>query len=323
MTAPATIFFFRRFFFRIPGSAASLESAAMPILRVVLSFALGLAVPASAQLHIRIERIAAQAHGRVGVACSLPGASLDCDFHAADAFPMQSVYKLPIAMATLHAVEQGRLTLSQNLRFLPSDLIAPDQHSPLRDAHPRADVDVQVQELLRLAVTESDGVASDILLRTAGGPAAVTAYIRGLGISGINIVDSEKTLGREVKLEDRDSAQPRALVALLRLLADRSPLSADHTRLLLGWMSSSHTGDRRIRALLPPGTPVADKTGTSGQNRPTTNATNDIGLVTLPDGRQLAIAVLVADASAPASVREHVIAQIAQEIYAAAAHRSP
>jgi beta-lactamase class A len=167
-------------------------------------------------------------------------------------------------------------------------------------------------------VSESDGVASDILIRVLGGPAAVDAYVRSLTIHGIHIMDTEKVLGRDVKLEDRDSAEPRALVALLRLLADRSPLSPEHTQLLLGWMAASHTGDRRIRALLPPDTVVADKTGTSGTGRKFTNATNDVGLITLPDGRKLALAVMVADSAAPAAVREHVIAQISQTIYTAA-----
>jgi beta-lactamase class A len=286
-------------------------------LRLALS-SLALALPAHAQLSGDIARIAAQAHGRVGVACSLPGRELDCNFHAAEAFPMQSVYKLPIAMAALHAVEQGRLSLTQDIRFLPSDLVAPDQYSPLRDAHPHGNADVPVEDLLRLAVSQSDGVASDILLRLLGGPPAADAYIRSLGITGIHIADTEQTLGREVKLEDRDSAQPSALVALLRMLADRSPLSPEHTQLLLGWMTASHTGDRRIRALLPLGTVVADKTGTSGTGRNFTNATNDVGLITLPNGRKLAIAVMVADSAAPASVREHVIAEIVRAVYTAA-----
>jgi len=279
-----------------------------------------LPLSAHAQLSHDIARIAAQAHGRVGVACALLGRVLDCNFHAADPYPMQSVYKFPIAMAALHAVEQGRFRLDQNIRFLPSDLISPDQYSPLRDADPHGNADVPLQELIRLAVSESDGVASDILIRSLGGPPSVDAYVRSLGIEGIHIIDTEKTLGRKVELEDRDSAQPRALVALLHLLADHSPLSPDHTQLLLGWMTASHTGDRRIKALLPLGTIVADKTGTAGQNRTHTNATNDIGLITLPSGQKLAIAILVADSSAPAAVREKVIAEIARAVYTAAAH---
>lgn len=278
---------------------------------------------ASAQLSADLARIAAEAHGRVGVACSLPGRPLDCNLHAADAFPMQSVYKLPITMAALHAVEKGRLRLDQQIRFLPSDLIAPDQYSPLRDAHPHGNADVPVEELMRLAIMDSDGVASDILIRILGGPASVDAYVGSLGIRGIHIVDTEKTLGRNVKLEDRDTAEPRAMVALLRLLADHSPLSPEHTQLLLGWMGSTHTGDHRIRALLPPGTPVADKTGTSGTSRNFTNATNDVGLITLPNGQKLALVILVADSAAPEATRERVIAEIARAVWKAALSGSP
>jgi beta-lactamase class A len=286
--------------------------------RFLLSFSLAFSIAAHAQLSTDIARIADKAHGRVGVACSLPGHTLDCNLHAADSFPMQSVYKLPIVMAALHAVEQGRFRLDQNIRFLPSDLISPDQHSPLRDAHPHGNADVPMNGLMRLAVQESDGVASDILLRVLGGPASADAYVRSLGIDGIHIVDTEQSLGRDVKLEDRDSAQPRALVALLRRLADHSPLSPEHTQLLVGWMTASHTGDNRIKALLPTGTIVAGKTGTSGTGRNFTNATNDIALITLPNGQQLAIAVLVADSSAPSAVRERVIAEITRAVYTVA-----
>jgi beta-lactamase class A len=298
----------------------------MPAARTLLLATLTtlmLAPTAPAQLRAQIERIAAQAHGKVGVACSLPGKPLDCDFHAADPLPMQSVYKLPISMAMLHAIEQGRFTLTQTIRFLPSDLIAPDQYSPLRDAHPHGDADIPVQDLIHGALVDSDGVASDMLMRALGGPAAVNAYIRSLGIHGIEIRDTEKTLGRDVQLENRNTAEPRAMVALLRLDADHSPLTPDHTSLLLGWMRSTHTGDHRLRALLPPGTVVADKTGTAGTGRNYTNATNDVGLITLPDGRILAVAVLVADSAAPEAIREHVIAEIGQAIWSAAIQTSP
>jgi beta-lactamase class A len=288
--------------------------------RLFLPFTLALSLSAHAQLSAELARIGARAHGRVGVACVLPGKSLDCSLHAADAFPMQSVYKMPIAMTMLHAIEQGRFTLDQKVRFLPSDRISPDQYSQLQQEHPQANIDVPVEDLLRLAVSNSDGVASDMLLRALGGPPVADAYVRGIGIRGVHIIDTEQALGRNDKLEDRNSAEPRALAALLRLLVDRSPLTPEHTQLLLGWMTASRTGDHRILALLPPGTVVAGKTGTSGSARAFTNATNDVGLITLPDGRRLAIAILVADAAAPEAVRERVIAEIANAVYDAATH---
>lgn len=228
---------------------------------------------------------------------------------------MQSVYKLPIAMAVLHAVEQGRLSLSEKVMFLPSDLISPGQHSPLRDEHPRGGVKVSIQELLRLAVSESDGVAADILLRTLGGAAVANVYVRSLGITGINIRDTEKTLGADVHAQYRNYAQPSAMVALLRQIADHSPLSPEHTQLLLRWMTDTQTGEHRLKGLLPLNTVVAHKTKTSGQDNGITHATNDAGLITLPDGKKLAIVVFIADSPKSEAVRESVIAQITKEIW--------
>jgi beta-lactamase class A len=279
---------------------------------------LAMSTCAQAQLSGEIRAIAARAHGRVGVACSLPGVALDCDVNAAEGLPMQSVYKLPIAMAVLHTVETGRLSLVTKVPFLKSDLISPDQGSPLRDAHPLGGVSLPVEELLRLAVSESDGVASDILMRTLGGPGVVDGYVQGLGVRGMHIRDPEKTLGRDVQAQYRNDAQAQSLVELLRLVADRSPLNTEHTALLLRWMTESETGPHRMKGLLPAGTVVAHKTGTSGSASRVNNATNDAGLITMQDGRKLAIAVLVTDSRESQAVRESVIAEIARTIWLAA-----
>lgn len=252
------------------------------------------------------------------MSCSLPGTALDCDLNAHARLPMQSVYKLPIAITVLRQVDQGRLKLSQPVPFLPSDVISPGQHSPLRDAHPHGGVDISLVELLRLAVEESDGVASDILLRVIGGPNVADAYIRGLGIDGIHITDTEKIIGRDVTAQYRNYGEPQALVALLRLLADHSPLLPESTRQLMGWMQNTPRGEHRIPGSLPQGTVIAHKMGTSGEDHGLTHATNDIGLITLPCGQQLAVAVLIEDSPESEDAREGVIAEIARAIWAEA-----
>jgi beta-lactamase class A len=269
-------------------------------------------------LHDEIVRIAAQAHGRVAVSCAVPGKPLNCSLDPSELLPMMSVYKLPIAVAVLHSVETGQISLSQTLHFVPSQLIAPTGYSPLRDQHPHGAVDDTVEDLLRRSIVDSDNVASDVLLRAIGGPAAAEQYLGSIVLYGIHIRDYEGDVDRNVQLQYRNVGESHALVGLLVRLAERSPLTPAHTQLLLGWMAASRTGDQRLGALLPPGTVVAGKTGTSGQDRTTINATNDVGLITLPDGKRLAIAVLIADSSAPYAVRQHVIGEIARAIYDAA-----
>ncbi|MGA6961797.1 MAG: serine hydrolase, partial [Candidatus Acidiferrales bacterium] len=108
---------------------------------------------------------------------------------------------------------------------------------------------------------------------------------------------------------------PAGAVQLLRRISDDSPLTAEHTQLLLQWMRETSTGAARIKGELPSGTIVMHKTGSSGTKNGVTFATNDIGLITLPDGRRLAIAIFVTDSRADEATRDMVIARIAKAAY--------
>jgi beta-lactamase class A len=284
-------------------------------MRLALIFALS-AVSALAQEPLRqqIRAIAGEAHGKVSVACSLPGSALNCDLDPNARPPMQSVFKLPLAITVLHQIEQGTLSLDQRVRFLPQDRILPHVYSPLQDQYPDAGVDVPLRELLRLDVALSDNVAADILLRLAGDPKVVNTYIAALGVSGFHLQDSEAVLHREVSAQYRNWFEPTGAVQLLRRISDNSPLTSEHTDLLLGWMTSD-ARTKRLEGDLPTGTRVAHKSGTSGVDDGVAHATNDIGLIPLPDGRRIAIAVFVTDSTADEATREQVIARIARAAY--------
>jgi beta-lactamase class A len=284
------------------------------------AFALLLAFTASllaqTPLHRQIAEIAKDAKGTVYVACSLPGTRLDCGLNEHGLPPMQSTFKFPLALAVLHQVELGKLQLDRPVRFLKSDRYK--TYSPLQDEYPNGEVDVPLQKLIKVMVEESDNISTNILLRAIGGPDALQQYLDSLGLSAIHQQDSEYTLHGDQKLQYRDYAEPTAMVALLRLVADHSPLNPEHTALLNTWMLEASSGPQRIKGLLPAGTPVAHKTGSSGEEFGIIPATNDVGLITLPDGRHLAVAIFVTDAHADQATCEAVIARIAQAIYGAA-----
>jgi len=273
---------------------------------------------AQTPLQDEIRKIAGDARGRVAVACALPGSNLNCNLEAHSRPPMQSVFKLPLAVYVLHLVETGKFSLDQPIRFLPSDRILPETYSPLQDKYPNGDVDVPLRELLRLAASLSDNAAADTLLRVAGGPADVDTYIKSLGVEGFHLEDGEHALHRDASAQYRNWFAPAGAVQLLRRLSDNSPLTAEHTELLLGWMKDSPTGAHRLRAELPAETIVMHKTGTSGVKDGVASATNDIGMITLPDGRRLALAVFVTDSRADEATREGVIARVANAAYSAA-----
>jgi beta-lactamase class A len=271
------------------------------------------AAPQTSLLQAKIRAIAAEAQGTVAVACSLPGIALDCDLNSDAKAPMQSVFKLPLALAVLHKVEQGSLSLGQHVRFRPDDRILPQTYSPLQEKYPSANVNVPLEELLRLAVSQSDNVAADILLRIIGGPKTITDYVASLGVAGFHLEEGEHALHQDQTAQYRNWFTARAAVQLLRRIVDRPPISPAHTALLLEWMERSVKS--RLKADLPANTVVAHKAGTSGVDAGIAHATNDIGLITLPDGGRLAIAVFVTDSRADEATREKVISCIAKEAY--------
>lgn len=264
-----------------------------------------------AELQTTLATIAADARGRVGAAAMVAETRRRIAFHGDERFPMQSVYKVPIAMAVLRGVDEGRLSLAQRVRVGKDDLLPREAHSPIRDENPEG-VEVSLAELLRYAVSESDGTASDVLLRLAGGASKVQAHLAGLGLAGMVVANTEKEIVGAHDVQYRNWATPVGAVDLLDAVRQGAGLSAASRSLLLELMTETTTGPRRLRGLLPAGAIVAHKTGTSGTSGGVTAATNDIGLVTLPDGRHLALAVFVSDSTADLEARESVIARIAQ-----------
>lgn len=265
-------------------------------------------------LQARMARIAAPAGGRVGAAVALIGTDEGAALAGDERFPMQSVFKLPLAMTVLDAVDRDALRLDQPVRVTPADFVSEQQRSPIRDDHPDG-VTLPLVDLLRGAASESDGTAADVLLGLVGGPEAVTAYVRRLGIEGIEVAVTEKDMGRDPEAQFRNWATPRGAVALLSALETGRGLSPESRTLLIRLLTETGTGPNRIRGRLPDGTHVAHKTGTSRTVGGVTAATNDAGIVTLPDGRRLAVAVFVSNSPADDGAREGVIAGVSRAAY--------
>lgn len=268
------------------------------------------------KLETELAKIAEAAKGRVGIGAVLietgDAAYLDRRGH----YPMQSVYKLPIAMAVLKMVDEGKVRIDQEVSITPDDFVRQGFHSPIRNANPQGVV-MLLGEILRFSISESDGTASDVLLDLAGGPPALMRYLSSIGISDVMVADSEKSIGKDWETQYRNWGTPDAAVQLLRALHERrAGLSEQTTTLLVNVMTETETGERRINAGLPDGSSLAHKTGTGGTENGITGATNDIGIITLPDGRHILLAIFVSDSSADGPTREKVIADIARAVTA-------
>jgi beta-lactamase class A len=203
------------------------------------------------------------------------------------------------------------LQLDQTVKVEKTDFPRKGMYSPIRDKYPQG-AQLTIAELLRYAVAESDGTASDVLLKLTGGARGVMLFLNDIKVSGINVVNSEKQIGRDWQTQYENWATPKGAVELLAALQARCGLSAESQALLLKLTSESIPGAKRLKGQLPAGTVVAHKTGTGGMRDGITSATNDIGIITLPDHRHLAVAVFVSDAAADDATREGVIARIAK-----------
>jgi beta-lactamase class A len=161
-------------------------------------------------------------------------------------------------------------------------------------------------------VSESDGSACDVSLRLVGGAKSVMAYLATLGIQDINVLNTEKEIGQKNSVQYDNWAKPAAVVTLLQKFQQGKGLSGPSQKLLLHRMTETETGLNRIKGLLPAKTLVVHKTGSSGTVEGVAAATNDVGIVSLPSGQHLAIAVFVSDAKVDMKARESVIAKIAR-----------
>ena len=267
----------------------------------------------STSITSQLDHIALQSKGKLGMFAQLLETGDTLGYNSRQPFPMQSVYKLPINMIALHAVDHHQFTLGQSIEIRASDIM-PRGHSPIREQHPNGGISMSLKEILQYSVSESDGTACDVLLRLLGGTSKTNQALRRMGIKEMTIATFEREQQvADFQVQYRNWAYPRAAVQLLDTLYRGHYLAESTRALLLQQLEQSTPGPKRIKGLLPAGTVVAHKTGTSGtEPNGMTRATNDIGVITLPNGKHIAIAVFISDSTGDEATREAAIAQTAR-----------
>lgn len=265
------------------------------------------------QLSERLKKLSDAAGGKVSVAVMHIETGRQAQVDASNELPLFSVFKLPLAITVLKKVEEGSLKLEQNVHIRPDELVAGTRANSQRWQKP---VDVMLKNLLELSIIDSDNTSSDKLLQLVGGPLAVTERMRSFDIEALNIHSTIKEY--LAKRSSPNTGSALALVKLLSRLQRGELLKSAGTEFLIGIMERAKTGLHRIRGNLPAGTRVADKSG-SGELNTQTNAassTNDVGLITLPNGRgHLAIAVLLQDSTLADDQQEKLIADLARAAF--------
>ena len=285
------------------------------ILFVVSLFLSLTSVPLFSQidtLRKQIERIVASNNATIGVAIAGMATDDTLSINGYSRFPMQSVFKFHIALAVLDKVDREKLSLNKKLYIKQSDLLQ-KTWSPLRDKYPKGNVEISLSEILSYTVSQSDNSGCDILLKFLGGPKVVQNYINKIGIKDFAIVSGEKEMIEDQDIQYKNWTTPIAAVEILKAFHDERILSTNNDDFLWKILTETETGKNRIKGQLPSGTIVAHKTGTSGTNSEgITAATNDIGIVQLPNKGYFIISVFVSDSKEEIEKNEKIISDISK-----------
>lgn len=262
----------------------------MKFLAAFLLFSAVSAAPALAEAPPRLHYLEQQL---ASISAANPGnlgfAALDLEsgelvaIEGDNPFPMASTVKVAVAANYLAQVEHGRRTLDDRIAGRTA------------------------RQLMEAMLIHSDNYATDLLLRDLGGPRTLQSWLTQVGINGLRIDRNiAGLLASRRDLKDvRDSSTPRAMVTLLKRIDNGSLLQPWSRAYLLGVMGKCVTGKNRIRGMLPAGTLVQNKTGTLN------GYASDVGFITLPNGRRLAIALF----ARYGANRPYTIARAARVIY--------
>jgi beta-lactamase class A len=232
-------------------------------------------------------------------------------FNGEKHYPMQSVFKFHIAIVVLNEVDQGRLFLDQKIHVGKEDLIQ-NTWSPIREEYPDGTT-LTLAEMLKYTVSQSDNIGCDLLLDLLGGTRTVNDYFHEKGYKDISILATEAEMHKDWPTQFLNWITPHESNKILNAFYGKELLSKQSTGFLSKIMTETATGKKRIKGQLPEGTVVGHKTGSSGTNeKGITAAVNNIGIVSLPNGKHFSISVFVSNSTEKLETNEKIIADISK-----------
>ncbi len=234
--------------------------------------------------------------------------TINDNFH----YPLQSVFKFPIALAVLSEIDNGKISLEQKIEITKKDLSA-NTWSPIKEKFPNGTI-LTIKQILEYTVSQSDNIGCDILLKLIGGTDAVQRFLTANHIRNISIKANEEEMHKDWNIQYQNWATPTAINKLLIAAYSNTDqmLSPETHEFLWEAMRETTTGSNRLKGKLPKNTVVAHKTGTSGTKNEITAATNDVGVITLPSGELIFISVFIANSKETSESNEKIISEISK-----------
>lgn len=282
-------------------------------LLLLLMFALGFAQTSA--LKKEINQIIKGKNATVGVSVLDFENNKSISINGNKHLPMLSVFKFHIALAVLDQVDQEKLRLDQNILIKKSELLL-NTWSPIREKYPEGNIEMPLSELIKYTVAQSDNNGCDILLRLIGGTETVQKFINSKGIKNFQIKADEEKMHQGYEFMYWNWTTTNASNTLLKKFYDGKVVSKNSTDFLMKTMLETNTGANKIVAQLPKGTWVAHKTGSSGKDeKGLTVAENDMGIITLSNGKHYALSVFVSDSMESEATNTKIVADVSKIVF--------
>jgi beta-lactamase class A len=264
-------------------------------------------------LRQELQQIISAKNVEVGVAISGNNNRDTLSINGSNRFPLQSVFKLHIALAILSEIDKGKFSFNQRIKIEKKDLI-PNLYSPIRDKYPNGTT-LPLSKIIEYTVSQSDNVGCELLFKLIGGPQVVEDYFIKNDIKDVSIKINEEVQQANWDLQFENWTTPKAANEVLSKFYYNEPklLSKKSYNFLWKTLKETKTGESRLKGQLPNNTIVAHKTGSSGTNKEgLTAAVNDIGIVFLPNGQHYFISVFVTKSYENNETNEKIISDISK-----------
>jgi beta-lactamase class A len=268
--------------------------------RNALGASVNSSAPGADAIEERLRLLEIDSGGRLGVSLLDTQTGQAHAYRGDERFPMCSTFKMLVAALVLKRVDLGQERLERRIRFDASELV---EYSPVTEKRVGAR-GISVAQLCEAAVTLSDNTAANLLLRSFGGPAQLTAYVRSLGDPMTRLDRVETELNEATPGDPRDTTTPNAMLSSMRDIVLGTALSGASRTQIQRWLLANKTGDKRLRARLPAGWRVGDKTGGGGHG-----TSNDIGVLWPPGRSPIVVAAYLTQTRAPADQRDATLAE--------------
>lgn len=232
-------------------------------------------------IHKDLAELEASSIGRIGVFVINTADDTHLEYRAKEHFPLQSTFKVIGVAAILKKSMSDSNLLQQKMTYTKQDLV---DWSPMTEKHLASGM--SISDLCAATIMYSDNTAINLLMKKLGGLSAVTTFARSMGDDTFQLDNWEPKLNSNPN-DLRDTSTPEAMANSLRQLTLGNVLASPQREQLLSWLKANTTGDSRIRAGVPKGWIVGDKTGTGGSY----GVTNDIAILWPPKAPPIIMAI--------------------------------